>query len=275
MKRLIFFLLFGFLLLAGVYTFYFPDVSVLKKKNPRTTSFMKYRETGWRASGQQRKINQTWVPFARISPYLVKAIIIAEDAKFWSHEGFDYEAIQAAIESDLKLKKYKRGGSTITQQLAKNLYLKPEKSLLRKIREAVITWKLERTLSKRRILELYLNVVEWGDGLYGVEAASRYYFAKPASEVTAMEAARLVSVLPNPRKYRPDGNQKYVEKRSTVIYQIMVERGIVVPEFEEMLHVKEPLVEISTPPATGAPPLESFPSTAPVPVPPVTAGGSQ
>lgn len=195
---------------------------------------MAYREAESKSAGLKMKIRQEWVPLSRVSPFLIKAIIIAEDGKFWKHEGFDYEAIQAAIEKDLKSKKYKKGGSTITQQLAKNLYLTPEKSLLRKAREAAITWKIEKNLSKKRILELYLNVVEWGDGLFGIEAASRYYFGKPASDLTPMEASRLVSVLPNPRKYHPEGEQKYVLKRSDMIYQIMVERGIVLPEYEEM-----------------------------------------
>lgn len=222
---------------------------------------MEFREAEWRAASQKKRIRQEWVSLSRVSPFLIKAIIIAEDGKFWKHEGFDYEAIQAAIEKDLKSKKFKKGGSTITQQLAKNLYLTPEKSLLRKAREAAITWKIERSLSKKRILELYLNVVEWGDGLFGVEAASRYYFGKPAFDLTPMEAARLVSVLPNPRKYHPEGDQKYVLKRSEMIYQIMVERGIVLPEFEE----------ISLLPGDLPPSAVLSPSTAPLPAAPFAA----
>lgn len=267
MKKSIFLALLGALLLAALYVAAFPDIAVLKKTNPSKTSFMKFREAEWRASGQKKKVRQVWVPLSGISPYLVKGLIIAEDDKFWSHEGFDYEAIQEAIEKDLKSKKYKKGGSTISQQLAKNLYLSPEKSLLRKLREAVITWKLERTLSKRRILEIYLNVVEWGDGLYGVEAASLYYFGKPASQVTPMEASRLVSVLPNPRKFKADGNQKYVLNRSEMIYQIMVKRGIVVPEYEEVAREEDSQGEALThPPSTAIPPADLPPATAPEPV---------
>jgi monofunctional biosynthetic peptidoglycan transglycosylase len=218
------------------YLFFIPDVSILIKENPGKTSFMKYREKECRLKNKKYKIQQQWVPFSEISPYIKKAVLISEDDKFWSHEGFDYEAIRKAIEKDVKAKKFKLGGSTISQQLAKNLYLSPEKNIIRKIREAIITWKLERTLSKKRILEIYLNVVEWGEeGIFGVEAASRYYFGKPAALINPEEASRLASVLPNPRKYNPLSNSKYVKNRSELIYSIMVRRGIVVPEYEEVI----------------------------------------
>ena len=194
---------------------------------------MEHREREAREKGKPFKIYQVWVPLGRISPTLVKAVLIAEDDKFWSHEGFDYEAMQKALEKDVKAGKYKLGGSTISQQLARNLFLTPEKSLLRKAREALITWRMERVLSKKRILELYLNVAEWGEGIYGIEAASRLYYRKPASALTPEESARLAAVLPNPRKYRPVGSQPYVVHRSDLIYDIMVRRGIVVPEYEE------------------------------------------
>ena len=125
-----------------------PDLSKLKKENPKKTAFMEYREMASKEKRKTYRIYQSWVPFSKISPYLVKAVLIAEDDKFWKHEGFDYEAIQKAIEKDLKAKKFKFGGSTITQQLARNLYLSPEKSLIRKISEAVITWRMEKALSK-------------------------------------------------------------------------------------------------------------------------------
>lgn len=217
-------------------TFYsiFPDISRLKKENPGKTSFMKYREREWMEKGRKMKIKQIWVPLSGVSPYLVKAVLIAEDDKFWRHEGFDYEAIEKAIERDIKEKRFKLGGSTITQQLVKNLYLSPSKNPLRKIVEAAITWRMEKVLSKKRILELYLNVIEWGDGIFGVEAASRHYFGKHASELTPEEAARLAAVLPNPRRYNPAGDQRYVVNRSRLIYKIMVKRGIVVPEYSEV-----------------------------------------
>ena len=195
---------------------------------------MEYRERVSKEKGEKYTVYQTWVPFPKISPYLVKAVLIAEDDKFWKHEGFDYEAIQKALEKDLKAKKFKFGGSTITQQLARNLYLSPEKSVIRKISEAIITWRMEKILSKKRILEVYLNVVEWGEGIFGAEAASRHYYQKPSSELTPEEAARLASVLPNPRKYNPLGDQRYVINRSNLIYSIMIQRGIVIPEYKEV-----------------------------------------
>jgi monofunctional biosynthetic peptidoglycan transglycosylase len=228
--------LFFLVLFAGLtlYLFLVPDVSRLKKENPKNTSFMKYREKVWQQKGKKYRIQQRWVPLSQISPYLIKAVLISEDDKFWSHEGFDYESMQKAIEKDIKAKKFKLGGSTISQQLAKNLYLSPVKNPIRKIREAIITWKLERVLTKKRILELYLNVVEWGDGgIFGIEAASRHYYGKPASELDPEEASRLAAVLPNPRKYNPTGDSRYVTHRANLIYSIMVRRGIVVPEYED------------------------------------------
>jgi monofunctional biosynthetic peptidoglycan transglycosylase len=225
-----------FLLLPAIcslaYLILMPDISQLKKKNPPKTAFMEYREREWKEKGRRGQIRQAWVPLSRISPFLVKAVLIAEDDKFWSHEGFDYEGIMQALEKDVQSGRLKFGGSTISQQLARNLYLSPAKNFWRKIQEALITWRMEQVLSKKRILELYLNAVEWGDGIFGAEAASRHYFGKPASELTPREAARLAVVLPSPRKLDPAGNQRYVESRAEVIYSIMQKRGIVPPEFE-------------------------------------------
>lgn len=223
------------ILSVGIY-FVYPDVSKLKKTAPKKTAFMEYREEEWSNQGKKKKIVQRWVPLGNISPYVIKAVIIAEDDKFWSHEGFDYDAIQKAIEKDIKKRKFAFGGSTISQQLAKNLYLSPSKNPIRKVKEAILTWRMERNLSKKRIIELYLNVAEWGDGLFGIGAASQSYFGKSASELTAKEAARLAAVLPNPRKYNPAGSSKFVENRSERIYQIMVRRGIVIQEFEDVMN---------------------------------------
>jgi len=162
-------------------------------------------------------------------------VLIGEDDKFWQHEGFDYEAMQKAIEKDIKAKKFKLGGSTISQQLAKNLFLSPSKNPIRKIREALITWRMEKALSKKRLLELYLNVAEWGDaGIFGIEAAARHYYGKSASALGPEEASRLAAVLPNPRKFNPLGSSRYVVNRAGLIYNIMVRRGIVVPELDEV-----------------------------------------
>ena len=225
-----------FAFLAGaVYYFVFPDVSKMKKENPKKTSFMEYREKEWKSKGKKLKIWKKWVPLSNISPYLIKAVIIAEDDKFWSHQGFDLDAMQKALEKNIEKGAFKVGGSTISQQLAKNLYLTPAKNPIRKLKEAVLTWRIERTLSKRRILELYLNVAEWGEGVFGVEAASLHYYNKTAAALSPEEAARLAVVLPNPRKLRVDGESRYVEKRAKIIYEIMVKRGIVVPEYEDVM----------------------------------------
>ena len=227
--------IFFLLLLASLglaYLSLMPDLSRLKHNNPPKTAFMEFREKEWKEKGRKVQIRQVWVPLSGISPYLVKAVLIAEDDKFWSHEGFDYEGIRQAVERDLQSGRLKFGGSTISQQLARNLYLSPAKSFWRKIREALITWRMEQALSKKRILELYLNTVEWGDGIFGAEAASRHYFEKPASELTRREADRLAVVLPSPKKLNPAGSHRYVETRAEVIHSIMLKRGIVPLEFE-------------------------------------------
>ncbi len=226
------------LLLIVAWCLVYPDVSALEKQPPAKSAFMEYRERQWRKAGLHKTIRQEWVPLSRISPYAVKAVIISEDDKFWSHEGFDFEAIQKALEKDIRKGRFKSGGSTISQQLVKNLYLSPSKNPVRKLREAILTWRLERNLSKRRIVELYLNVAEWGDGIFGIEAASRHYFAKPAAGLTAPEAARLAVVLPSPLRYHPTGGGPYVERRAEAILRIMVRRGIVVPDYEEVMQSK-------------------------------------
>jgi len=208
-------------------------VGRLKKENPGKTALMDYREREWRRLGTKVRIEKKWVPLSRVSPYLIKAVIIAEDDKFWSHHGFDLDAIQKALEKDIQKGSFAFGGSTISQQLAKNLYLTPSKNPVRKLREAVITWRMERTLTKRRILEIYLNVAEWGNGVFGIEAASFHHYGKPARLLSAEEAARLAAVLPNPRKYAVNSDSRYVQKRARIIYDIMVRRGIVIPEYDE------------------------------------------
>ena len=206
-----------------------------------------------------------------ISPYLIKAVIIAEDDKFYQHEGFDFEAIQKAMEKDLKEGKFKAGGSTISQQLAKNLFLSPSKNPIRKLKEAILTWRLERALPKKRIMELYLNVVEWGEGIFGIEAAARNYYGKPAGALGPEESARLAAVLPNPRKYSPLSQSKFVVHRSRIFYNIMVRRGIVIPVFEEVMATESknegsPLIETSDVPV---PPQAEPPLIKPEDIPPI------
>jgi len=221
-------------LLLGVgYNLVFPDISRLKKEAPKMTAFMKYRQHMSKKAGKNPGITWTWMPLDKISPYLVQAVVVSEDDKFWSHKGFDFEAIKTALGKDIRNKTWRYGGSTITQQLAKNLFLSPSKNPIRKIREVILTWRLESILSKKRTLELYLNVVEWGAGIFGAEAASQRYYGKPASDLSPQEAAHLAVVLPSPRRYNPLSGSDYIEDRAREVLDIMVKRGIVVPEEAE------------------------------------------
>jgi monofunctional biosynthetic peptidoglycan transglycosylase len=187
--------------IAVGYYFYFslPDVAPLKQKNPKTTALMELRDEEYRRKGLRAARKQVWVSYAGISEHLKKAILISEDAAFFSHKGVDIDELTAALKKDWETLSFTRGGSTITMQLAKNLYLSPSKNPLRKFKEIVIAHQLEQSLSKRRIFELYLNVVEWGRNIYGADAAARYYFGKSAVDLTILEAATLAAMLPNPR----------------------------------------------------------------------------
>jgi monofunctional glycosyltransferase len=180
-----------------------PDVGSLRSTNPTITALIEAREAQAEAKTLHIGRHWIWVPLSRISPHLRRAVVAAEDASFFTHEGFDWEGMKDAAIYDLEKGELKRGGSTITQQLAKNLYLSSERSIFRKAHEALITRSLEHHLSKERILELYLNVAEWGTGVYGAEAASRHHFQKPARELTDHEAAWLAAILPAPRRYDP------------------------------------------------------------------------
>ena len=170
----------GFGALAYIYLT-LPDVRPLATANPPTTAFIELRAAEARAAGKAPRRNQRWIAYERISPHLKRAVLVAEDSAFWQHGGVDLEQLKESMEANFEQGRFARGGSTITQQLAKNLYLSPSRNPMRKLRELIIARRLEAALSKRRILELYLNVVEWGDGIYGAEAASRVYFHKPAA----------------------------------------------------------------------------------------------
>jgi monofunctional biosynthetic peptidoglycan transglycosylase len=226
-------LLVGGFIDIGRYLVY-PNVSDLRDTHPIPTAFMEYREDQWASENRDQHITQKWVPMSQISPNIIKAVLIGEDDKFWNHDGFDVNGMEQALERSLK-KGSVAGGSTISQQLAKNLYLSPSKNPIRKIKEAILTWRLESTLSKRQILELYLNIAEWGDGIFGIEAAANHYYHKSAKNLTGLEAAHLASVLPNPIRYNATGNQKYVINRSRIIYKIMKRRGIVIPQYQEVM----------------------------------------
>jgi monofunctional biosynthetic peptidoglycan transglycosylase len=180
-----------------------PDVAALARRSPSTTAFIERYRAQQRAAGRDDRVQRVWVPHTAIAPGLKRAVLVAEDINFFSHRGFDLGEIRVAVSRAIEDGERPRGASTITQQLAKNLWLSPSRSPLRKVEEAILTWQLERRLTKRRILELYLNVVEFGPGVYGVEAASRRYFAKPASQLTEDEAAELAASLPAPATWHP------------------------------------------------------------------------
>ena len=201
-----------------------PDVAWLAKHNPKETALIEARRAQTRAEGRSLKPQWTWVPMSRISPHLQRAVVATEDASFFQHDGFDWEGIKDAAVHNLEAGEFKRGGSTITQQLAKNLYLSSERSLLRKVREALITRSLEHHLTKVRILELYLNVAEWGHGIFGAEAAARHHFGKPALALTMEEAALLAAILPSPRRYDPLRVTRYLRNRQQRILR-RIERG--------------------------------------------------
>jgi monofunctional glycosyltransferase len=203
-----------------------PDVAPLRTTNPATTAFMDLRASEAHAKGDTFRVDYRFVPYGRISPALKRAVLLAEDAGFWKHEGVDLEQLRESLEHDLEKGEFLRGGSTITQQLAKNLYLSPTKNPLRKVRELLIARRLEATLSKTRILELYLNVIEWGEGIFGAEAAARGYFNKPASQLGADEAAMLAACIINPRLMNPGKVTVRLHRRQRLILSRM---GAVTP----------------------------------------------
>jgi monofunctional biosynthetic peptidoglycan transglycosylase len=179
------------------------EVRALAATNPQTTALMRQRAEEARRAGRPPRRVQTWVPLGRVSRHLIRAVLASEDQKFFGHDGVDWQAIQKSMDEDRKKGRFARGGSTITQQLAKNLFFTTSKSLTRKLRELVAARWMEQDLSKRRILELYLNVIEWGDGIYGAEAAARRWYGKSASDVGEEEAAGLAAMIPNPRRINP------------------------------------------------------------------------
>jgi monofunctional glycosyltransferase len=215
----------GFALLAYLYLT-LPDVRPLKSDNPTSTAFMNLRDDEARAKGREPRRVQRWVGYKNISQDLKRAVLVAEDDLFWQHEGVDLEQLQESFEADWARGKFVRGGSTITQQLAKNLYLSPSKNPLRKLRELIIARRLEAELKKARILELYLNVIEWGDGVYGVEAASRAYFRGSAAELGPTESALLAAAIVNPRLLNPAHPTARLLRRQQLILRRM---GYVTP----------------------------------------------
>ena len=233
-----------------------PDVRALRTANPQTTAVMQLREREARAKSTEPKRVQRWTPYHRISAQLKRAVLVAEDSGFWKHEGIDFEQMKESMEVNIERLEFSRGGSTITQQLAKNLYLSPSKNPIRKVRELLIARRLEAELPKQRILELYLNVIEWGDGIWGAEAAARTYFRKSAADLGPQESALLAAAIVNPRVLSPAHPTARLRRRQQMIMRRM---GAVTP-----------------PPAVAEAPVVNAPAEAeqtpvePVPAVPIT-----
>ena len=236
-----------------------PDVRPLIDAPPADTAFMRLRDRQAHAEGRPAIREYRFVPYARIAQTLKRAVLVTEDSGFWDHDGIEIEAIKESLEANLTQGTIVRGGSTITQQLAKNLYLSPSQNPLRKLHELMITHRLERLLSKRRILELYLNVVEWGGGTWGAEAASRRYFRKSAAGLAASEAALLAGALINPNRYSPADPPPRLRRRQQMILRRMGTRDAPVPpsEHEPAKAVSAPAADPSVGPYASPPSSDS------------------
>jgi len=260
----------AFAVLAYIYVT-LPDVRVLQNANPPTTAFMELREGEARAEGKTPERRHRWVPYNRISEQLKRAVLVAEDDAFWQHDGIDLEQILKAREYNVQQGRVVRGASTITQQLAKNLYLSPSRNYVRKLRELLITRRLEAELSKRRILELYLNVIEWGDGIWGAEAASRAYFRRSAAAITAPEAALLAGAIINPRLLNPRRPSARLAARQRLILRRM--RYVEPPPIIDLAGTPEgstvPVDSVEMPGTAlpPEPPPEPLPEVKPIPIP--------
>jgi monofunctional biosynthetic peptidoglycan transglycosylase len=245
----------GFISAAYMYLT-LPDVRPLRTENPAFTAFMNLREREAHARGVPSTRDWRWVPYSRISPSLKKAVIVTEDGAFWQHAGIDYEQLRESIETNWELGEFKRGASTITQQLAKNLYLSPSKNPIRKGKELLITRRLEFELSKQRILEIYLNVIEWGDGIWGAEAAARRYFHKAAADLNAAESSLLAAAIANPHILDPGHPSARLRRRQQMIMRRM---GAVTPPPVTAGPPPPPGVSPEVPEAPPLVPLENLP----------------
>jgi monofunctional biosynthetic peptidoglycan transglycosylase len=250
-----------------------PDVSGLAHQNPTTTAFIELRRQEAAQAGRKFSLKWTWRPLKGISPLLQRAVLHTEDAHFFEHQGVDWEAVRETAERDWKEKSMSSGGSTITQQLAKNLYLSPQRSLVRKMRELFITWRLEAALEKDRILELYLNIAEWGPGIFGAEAASRHWYGCSAYELTADQAARLAVALPNPIARSPKVHSRVLDRKAARVVRALHRGGLInETQLAEALRALGQAPTVVAPPPTEAeaeaePPPEA-PTEAPEPTPP-------
>jgi monofunctional biosynthetic peptidoglycan transglycosylase len=237
-----------------------PDVRPLKTTNPSMTAFMQLRADEARAAGKKPAHVQRWVPYRQIAQSLTRAVLVSEDAAFWQHEGVDYDELQKSIELDWGRWQLVRGASTITQQLAKNLYLSPSRNPLRKFRELIIARRLEAELNKRRILELYLNIIEWGDGIYGIEAAAQTYYHRPASTLDRNQSAMLAGAIINPRAMNPGKPTPRLYRREQIILKRMGEASPPPPEASDRQESRPE----SAPPDNG-PADRGIPTDAPGP----------
>jgi monofunctional biosynthetic peptidoglycan transglycosylase len=204
-----------------------PDVHGLVTQNPRTTKMIELRRTEAAAKKRPFRLRWEWRPLSRISPYLQRAVVFSEDAQFWKHDGVDWGAMREAAEHDWHERSMARGASTITQQVAKNLYLSPSRNPVRKLRELLIARRLDHALGKARVLELYLNIAEWGDGVFGAEAAARRWYGCSAAALTPAQAARLATALPNPFKRSPQATGRALVRKSARLVQALRRAGVI------------------------------------------------
>jgi monofunctional biosynthetic peptidoglycan transglycosylase len=203
------------------------SVAGMKTENPAGTALMRQRAAEAEAVGKPFTVTQKWVALSRIPKHVVDAVVVAEDGTFFTHGGVDWFEVRESLEKDIQERRAARGGSTITQQVAKNIFLSTSKDPVRKVKELIITYLMERELDKDRILEIYLNIVEWGPGIFGIEAAAETYFGAHAENLTLDQAARLAAVIPSPLRHRPDGDGRYVLRRRGIVLGRMEARNMV------------------------------------------------
>jgi monofunctional biosynthetic peptidoglycan transglycosylase len=228
MKRIFILLLIAFCGMGVVVLYIYlslPNVSHLKTRNPKTTALIDQRLREAQRTGRELKVRQVWIGFDGIPGLLKESVRVAEDARFYDHEGIDYEEISEAIQKNLEKGRWARGASTITQQLAKNLYLSTEKSLVRKLQEYFLALRLEEELSKNRIFHLYLNVIEFGPGIFGVEAAARHYFGKSVGQLSLEDIVRLTAVIPKPLSENPTRNSRWLKWKAGWILTTLRKTG--------------------------------------------------
>jgi monofunctional glycosyltransferase len=254
------------------------EVRALARTSPERTRLMEQRAEEAKAKGRRARVARSWVPLSRVSRHLIHAVLSSEDQNFFGHEGVDWKAIEESIERNVEKGRFARGGSTITQQLAKNLYFGTRKTLGRKARELVVTRWLEADLSKARILALYLNLIEWGDGVYGCEAAARHWYGKPASDLSPTEAAGLAAMIPNPRRLNPRVSAARHERATRRVLWLMGQAGYIgrdvaglgaEPPPETVAEDEEPPAEPEAAPAFEPAPVAPAPE-APAEPPPAT-----